>query len=63
MWSADMKKQLLGYQCNEITEHPIYRRPARIQKFHENRRILERIAEDEEKHYNHWKRVLEAGRD
>ena len=53
MLSADMKNQLLGYQPNEITEHHIYRRLARIQKFHENRRILERIAEDEEKHYNH----------
>ena len=47
MVSPDLKKQLLEYQRNEITEYHIYRRLARIQKFHENRRILERIAEDE----------------
>jgi hypothetical protein len=55
MLSADMKKQLLGYQRSEITEHHIYRRLARIQKSPENRKILERIAEDEKRHYNLWK--------
>jgi VIT1/CCC1 family predicted Fe2+/Mn2+ transporter len=55
MLSADMKKQLLGYQRSEITEHHIYRRLARIQKSPENRKILERIAEDEKRHYNQWK--------
>jgi demethoxyubiquinone hydroxylase (CLK1/Coq7/Cat5 family) len=33
----------------------IYRRLARIQKSPENRSILERIAEDEKRHYNQWK--------
>ena len=55
MLSADIKKQLLGYQRSEITEHHIYRRLARIQKSPENRKILERIAEDEKRHYNLWK--------
>ena len=55
MLSAEMKKQLLGYQRSEITEHHIYRRLARIQKSPENRKILERIAEDEKRHYNQWK--------
>jgi hypothetical protein len=36
MLSAEMKKQLPGYQRNENTEHHIYRRLARIQKFPEN---------------------------
>ena len=50
-----MKKQLLGYQRCEITEHYIYRRLARIQKSPENRKILGRIAEDEKRHYYQWK--------
>jgi rubrerythrin len=56
MLSADTKRQLLGYQRNEITEHHIYHRLARMQKLPENRRILERIAEDEKRHYEQWKR-------
>jgi rubrerythrin len=56
MLSADRKRQLLGYQRNEITEHHIYLRLARIQKSPDNRRILERIAEDEKRHYEQWKR-------
>ncbi len=55
MLSSDMKKRLLGYQRNEITEHHIYRQLARIQKSPKNRKILERIAEDEKKHYDQWK--------
>ncbi len=51
-----MKKRLLGYQRDEITEHHIYRLLARLQKNPENRKILERIAEDEKRHYNQWKR-------
>lgn len=54
--SAGIKRQLLEYQRNEITEYHIYHRLARIQKSPENRRILERIAEDEKRHYEQWKR-------
>lgn len=49
-------KQLLNHQRNEITEHHIYHRLARLQKSPENRRILEDTAEDEKRHYEHWKR-------
>jgi vacuolar iron transporter family protein len=56
MLPADRKRQLLIYQRNEITEHHIYRRLARLQKSPENRRILERIADDEMRHYKQWKR-------
>lgn len=55
MLSADIKRQLLEYQRNEITEYHIYHRLARIQKSSENRRILERIADDEKRHYEQWK--------
>ncbi len=56
MLPADTKRQLLDYQRNEITEHHIYPRLARMQKSPENRRILEGIAEDEKRHHEHWKR-------
>ena len=52
--SADTKRQLLKYQRNEITEYHIYHRLAQMQKLPENRRILERIAEDEKRHYEQW---------
>jgi len=55
MLSEDIKRQLLKYQRNEITEHHIYHRLAQIEKSPENRRILERIAEDEKRHYKQWK--------
>jgi len=55
MLSADRKRQLLDYQRNEITEHHIYHRLARMQKSAENRRILQRLAEDEKRHYEQWK--------
>ena len=50
MLSAATKRRLLDYQRNEITEHHIYHKLARIEKSPENRRILERIAEDEKSH-------------
>jgi vacuolar iron transporter family protein len=55
MLSAEIKRQLLIHQRNEITEHHIYHRLARLQKSLENRRILERIADDEKRHYEQWK--------
>jgi VIT1/CCC1 family predicted Fe2+/Mn2+ transporter len=64
-----MKKKLvhrheqngLTYQQNEITEHHIYVRLARMAKDEKNRRILEDIAKDELRHYHEWK--LHTGRD
>lgn len=50
---------LLRFQRNEITEHNIYKRLAKIVKSDENRKILERIAEDELRHYQGWKRYTE----
>jgi VIT1/CCC1 family predicted Fe2+/Mn2+ transporter len=38
-------------QRNEITEHQVYRRLARLERDPENRRTLERIAADELSHY------------
>ena len=50
-----LRKQLLDYQRNEITEHHIYRQLARTIKSPENQRILEQIASDELGHYERWK--------
>ena len=55
MLLPETKKQLLAHQRDEITEHHIYHRLARMQKSEENRRILEGIAEDEKRHYEQWK--------
>jgi VIT1/CCC1 family predicted Fe2+/Mn2+ transporter len=49
------KTQLMEYQRNEITEYHIYRRLAAMQISPENARVLERIAEDEKRHYEQWK--------
>lgn len=46
---------LLGYQQNEITEHHIYGKLAGTLREPENRRILERIAADELRHYREWR--------
>jgi vacuolar iron transporter family protein len=45
------------FQQNEITEHVIYRKLARIEKVEENKIILEKIANDEKAHYEFWKKI------
>ncbi|MGQ9526108.1 MAG: VIT1/CCC1 transporter family protein [Armatimonadota bacterium] len=49
------REAVLGYQRNEITEHHLYRRLARVQRSPKNRETLERIAADELRHYDEWK--------
>lgn len=53
--SNEVLKQLLAYQRNEITEHYVYLRLARIVKSPENRQVLEKIANDELTHYKTWR--------
>lgn len=48
-------QKLMHFQKDEITEYYIYRHLARVQKSPENRQILERIADDEKRHYERWK--------
>ena len=52
--SQEVRDVLLGYQRDEITEYHIYRRLAQTIKALENRQILERIADDELRHYHQW---------
>lgn len=53
--SAELLSRLVGYQRTEITEHLIYHRLASHQKSHENRAVLEKIADDELHHYQLWR--------
>lgn len=51
-----MMKKMLVFQKNEITEHFIYLKLAAIEKGAKNKEILERIAADELRHYEIWKK-------
>jgi vacuolar iron transporter family protein len=51
-----LKNKLLALQKNEITEHIIYGKLARLEKDKGNRKVLERISEDELSHYRTWKK-------
>lgn len=46
------RNELIRFQTNEITEHHIYSRLAKIQKKENNRKILNELAEEELCHYN-----------
>lgn len=50
------REKLLAAQKNEITEHFIYKKLSQSVKDPHNRNILQRISQDELKHYNFWKR-------
>jgi VIT1/CCC1 family predicted Fe2+/Mn2+ transporter len=55
MISEDIKKNILLFQANEITEHIVYKKLAEKSKGN-NTKILKRISDDELKHYNEWKK-------
>ena len=57
--SEDIRKKVILFQETEITEHHIYKRLAKRIKSEENARILDRIAEDELRHYNGWKQYTD----
>jgi VIT1/CCC1 family predicted Fe2+/Mn2+ transporter len=50
----ELRQQLLTFQRLEITEHHIYHRLARTVQSSENRQVLEKIAQDERRHYQDW---------
>ena len=54
-----MRKKLLGFQKNEITEHHIYSKLAHKVKSPENQKILADIADDELRHYRKWREYTE----
>ena len=54
--TENILNQILQFQKTEITEYHIYKRLAKRIKDKENSEILNRIAEDELRHYNGWKK-------
>lgn len=52
-------KTLVEIQKNEITEHYIYKKLAAKTKNEENKKILSKIADDEKRHYEFWKKHSE----
>ena len=53
--SQEIRQKLLAYQKYEITEHHIYRMLAKAVKSPENSQVLEKIADDELRHYRDWR--------
>jgi vacuolar iron transporter family protein len=51
-----LREQLLTFQRLEITEHYIYKQLAGIVHPEANSKILEKIAQDELRHYQNWKK-------
>lgn len=51
-----LKKQLVQYQRNEITEYHIYHKLAARLKGSENSKVLQDIADDELRHYEDWRK-------
>jgi VIT1/CCC1 family predicted Fe2+/Mn2+ transporter len=56
MNSQEMKQALLTAQKNEITEHWVYQKLSQAIEDPHNRSLLKKIAEDELKHYEFWKK-------
>jgi VIT1/CCC1 family predicted Fe2+/Mn2+ transporter len=55
MLDEKIKEKILGFQRNEITEHNIYKNIAERTKG-SNAKVLNKISQDELRHYNEWKR-------
>jgi VIT1/CCC1 family predicted Fe2+/Mn2+ transporter len=51
----ELKRKLLTFQRNEITEHYIYRKLAQSVKDEQNKKVLLDISDEELKHYQIWK--------
>lgn len=53
--SQEIRDKLLVYQENEITEHHIYQKLAKMVDRPENSQVLSAIADDELRHYKDWR--------
>ena len=58
--TAELKKALLLAQKGEITEYHVYQNMAKRIKDDHNREVVEKIAEDEKKHYGIWKQYTDT---
>jgi rubrerythrin len=52
---SEVRKTILTAQKNEITEYFIYKRLMQSMRDTDQIKVLERISEDEFRHYNFWK--------
>lgn len=52
----ELRQQLLTFQRLDITEHLIYKHLAGIFRSPEKSRVLEKIAQEELRHYQYWKK-------
>jgi VIT1/CCC1 family predicted Fe2+/Mn2+ transporter len=53
--TPEVRRLLLRAQRNEITAHHAYRRLAAMARTERNREVLQRIADDELRHYDMWR--------
>jgi len=53
---SNTRNVIIGFQRNEITEHGIYKKLSRMAKGSRNAGTLEKIADEELRHYNIWKK-------
>lgn len=58
--SNELKEMLLKEQKNEVTGYLLYSKIAKRTKDVNNKEILQRIAEDEKKHYNQFKELTKV---
>lgn len=56
MLDGTLRYRILEAQKNEISEHLVYKRLSAAMKDDKNRKVLDRIADDELKHYEFWKK-------
>jgi VIT1/CCC1 family predicted Fe2+/Mn2+ transporter len=56
MTDDKIKRQILAFQKNEITEYHIYSKLSEATKGKSNKELLKRIANDEIRHYGIWKK-------
>jgi VIT1/CCC1 family predicted Fe2+/Mn2+ transporter len=57
--NAELLQLLTTFQRSEITEHHIYQKLAGTAQPSENRQVLEKIAADELRHYQEWKKYTQ----
>jgi len=54
-----IKRKILSFQKNELTEHLIYLKLSSIEKSEKNRKVLEEVAAEERKHYDILKKYTQ----
>ncbi|MBN1306790.1 MAG: VIT1/CCC1 transporter family protein [Chitinispirillaceae bacterium] len=58
--AIELLQRLLLYQKNEITEYHLYKKLAQKTRMTPNRQLLEKIADDELRHYRQWQAYTHA---